>query len=429
MNTTAHQFETSFDLDEPKAEAAPVLHEPTPIPRIAIQAFCDSPEVSSVLETAAADRRMAKAHMKIHMGGIPAATDFYQSAPTPNLILVESRQTADELLASLDGLANVCDAGTKVIVLGRMNDVLLYRELISRGVAEYLVIPFALTDILGTVSRLYHDPEAGPLGRSIAFIGARGGCGSSTVAHNVSYMIAQTYDSDVVLADMDLAFGTAGLDFNQDPPQGISEAVFSPDRIDDVFLDRLLTKCTDRLSLLAAPSTLDKTYDFDERTFEALIDTASQGVPSVVLDVPHAWTNWVRHTLCNADEIVITANPDLGNLRNAKNLIDFLKASRPNDHPPRLVLNQVGLPKRPEIKPAEFADALQMEPLAIIPFDAQLFGTASNNGQMIAEVDSKATYTALFGDIAQVLTGRGHVQRTKKSVLAPFLQKLRGQKA
>ncbi|MEM8811501.1 MAG: CpaE family protein [Pseudomonadota bacterium] len=428
MEQTAPRFENSFDLDEPRFETPARTEEPTPIPRISIQIFCETPEVTSVMETAAGDRRMAKAHTKIHMGGILAATEFYKSAPTPNLIVVESRETADEMLASLESLAEVCDSGTKVIVLGRLNDVHLYRELIGRGVAEYLVVPFALLDFLGTVSRLYHNPETGPLGKTIAFIGARGGCGSSTVAHNVAYMIAQTYDSDVVLADMDLAFGTAGLDFNQDPPQGIAEAVFSPDRIDDVFLDRLLTKCTDRLSLLAAPSALDRTYDFEEKTFEALIDTASQGVPSVILDLPHAWTSWVRHTLSGADEIVITASPDLGNLRNAKNLIDFLKAARPNDMSPRLVLNQVGIPKRPEIKPEEFAHALELEPVAIIPFDAHLFGTAANNGQMIAELDGKGIVTPFYAEIAQTITGRGQVQRSKKSVLAPILEKLRGQK-
>lgn len=428
MNQTSQPLVSSFDLDGPERAPSQRIEEPTAIPRISIQAFCESPEVSQVLEAAAGDRRMAKAHVKVHMGGIAAAMDFYRSAPTPNLIVVESRDTPDELLANLDTLAEVCDAGTKVIVLGRMNDVQLYRELTNRGVAEYLIVPFALFDFMAAVSTLYQNPETGPLGRSLAFIGARGGCGSSTVAHNVSYMIAQNYDSDVVLADMDLAFGTAGLDFNQDPPQGMSEAVFSPDRIDDVFLDRLLTKCTDRLSLLAAPSALDRTYDFDEKTFDGLIETATAGVPSVVLDVPHVWTSWVRHTLSTADEIVITACPDLGNLRNAKNLIDLLKTARPNDAPPRIVLNQVGVPKRPEIKPEDFADALEIEPLAIIPFEAQLFGTAANNGQMIAEVDPKATFTSLYSEIAQVITGRGQVQRAKKSPLAPLLERLRGKK-
>ena len=108
-----------------------------------------------------------------------------------------------------------------------------------------------------------------------------------------------------------------------------------------------------------------------------------------MLDVPHLWTGWARRTLIGADEILIVAAPDLANLRNTKNLIDLLRAARPNDHRPHYCLNQVGMPKRPEIKPADFAKALEDEPIAIIPFEPQLFGTAANNGQMIAEVSSE----------------------------------------
>ena len=71
-----------------------------------------------------------------------------------------------------------------------------------------------------------------------------------------------------VVADLDLAFGTAGLDYNQDPPQGIADAVFSPDRVDTAFVDRLLSKCTDHLNLLAAPATLDRVYDFGAEAFD-----------------------------------------------------------------------------------------------------------------------------------------------------------------
>ena len=93
-----------------------------------------------------------------------------------------------------------------------------------------------------------------PVGRVIAVIGSKGGVGASTIAHNVSFSIARDLQLDTVVGDLDLGFGTAGLDFNQDPPQGIADAVFSPDRIDTAFIDRLLSKCTDQLSLLAAPA-------------------------------------------------------------------------------------------------------------------------------------------------------------------------------
>ena len=116
------------------------------------------------------------------------------------------------------------------------------------------------------------------------------------------------------------------------------------------------------------------------------LDVVRENVPWIAVDVPHLWTAWAKKMVLSADHVVITAVPDLANLRNAKNLIDQLKASRPNDRPPILVMNEVGMPKRPEISVEDFGDAVELEPKIVIDFDAQLFGTAANNGQMIEEV-------------------------------------------
>ena len=281
------------------------------------------------------------------MGGVAAAVEAYRSSPTPNVIVLESESRGDDILAGLDPLAEVCDAGTRVIVIGRLNDVLLYRELIRRGVSDYLIAPVGTLDIVRSISGLFSAPDAKPVGRIIAVVGAKGGVGASTIAHNVAWAIARDLQLDTVVADLDLAFGTAGLDFNQDPPQGIADAVFSPDRLDTAFIDRLLSKCTDHLSLLAAPATLDRVYDFGDRGLRPIFDALRATMPCVVLDVPHQWTGWTKRTLIGADEILIVAAPDLANLRNAKNLLDLLRAARPNDHRPSYCLNQVGVPKRP----------------------------------------------------------------------------------
>jgi pilus assembly protein CpaE len=393
------------------------LIEARPIPRITIQAFCDTPEIAGTIETAAADRRMSRAHVKVHTGGLGAAAEFYRSAPTPNLIMVESRLPFDELVGTLDSLAEVCDAGTKVLVIGHSNDVRLYRELLKRGVSEYLVAPVDVMSVITGISSIYREPGSEKLGQVYAFIGAKGGVGSSTVAHNVAWTMARLIGSDVILADLDMAFGTAGLDFNLDPTQGIAEAVFGSDRLDEVLLDRLLAKCEDHLSLLAAPATLDKAYDFGEEAFDQMLEIVQSNVPTVVLDVPHMWTAWARRTLIGADEVIITAMPDLANLRNAKAIIDLLRQARPNDAAPKLVLNMVGVPKRPEIKPDDFAAALQLTPIASIPFDPLLFGTAANNGQMIAEASAKTVVADAFADIAQVVSGRKELKKARKGGL------------
>jgi pilus assembly protein CpaE len=394
-----------------------------PVPRISVQAFCESVDTAGAVQGAAEDRRMAKAHVRIQMGGMPAALEAYRASPTPNVILIESEKAGDSLLGSLDELANVCDPETRVIVVGQLNDIVLYRELIRRGISDYLMSPIGAIDIVRAVSGMFTSPDAKPVGRVIAVVGAKGGVGASTIAHNISWAIARDIGISSVVADLDLAFGTAGLDFNQDPPQGIADAVYSPDRIDTAFIDRLLSKCTEHLSLLAAPATLDRVYDFDAEAFDPVFDTLRSSVPCIVLDVPHIWTGWSRRILVGADDILIVAAPDLANLRNAKNLLDLLRAARPNDRRPIYCLNQVGMPKRPEIKPTDFARALESEPIATIPFEPAVFGAASNNGQMIAEVSSRHKSAELFRQMAQHLSGKTEARRSK-TMLSPLLRKL-----
>ncbi|MER9142556.1 CpaE family protein [Mesorhizobium sp. M0871] len=395
-----------------------------PVPRISIQAFCETEGVAHPVGRAGEDRRMAKAHLKVHMGGIATAIEFYQSAPTPNLILLESRSEPKQLLEQLAQLSEYCDPSSKVVVIGHYNDVGLYRELIRFGISEYVIAPVSMADIVSVVSSIFVDPEAEPIGRSIAFVGAKGGVGSSTIAHNVAWAMSSLFKSEVVVADLDLAFGTANINFDQDPAQGIAEAVFSPERVDEVYLDRLLAQCAEHLSLLAAPSTLERVYDFDPDAFTQLIDTAQRSVPLLVLDVPHIWTGWTKNTLIKADEIVITATPELANLRNTKNLVDMLTRLRPNDPPPKLIINQAGVPKRPEISASDFAEPLSLTPMSVIAFDPLLFGNAANNGRMLGEMDPKSPVVGMINEIAHVLTGRSEIKARKKAGLGGLLGKL-----
>ncbi len=410
-------------------EAAPA--EPSrdehiaPAPRVSIQAFCETVETASAVQSAGEDRRLAKAHVKIQMGGVTAAIEAYRNSPTPNVVVLEAEGRGDSILHGLDTLAEFCDAGTRVIVIGRQNDVTLYRELVRRGVSDYMMSPVGTIDVVRSVCGLFSSPDAKPVGRIVAVVGAKGGVGASTVAHNIAWSMARDLELDSVVADLDLAFGTAGLDYNQDPPQGVADAVFSPDRIDTAFIDRLLARCSDHLSLFAAPATLDRVYDFGAEAFDGIFDTLRASMPCIVLDVPHQWTGWTQRTLVSADEILIVASPDLANLRNAKNLFDFLRAARVNDHRPFYCLNQVGVPKRPEIKPAEFAKALEDQPIATIPFEPQIFGTAANNGQMISEVSSGHRTAETFRQLAQVLSGKSEAKKKSAGLLTPLLEKLR----
>ncbi|GAG09057.1 unnamed protein product, partial [marine sediment metagenome] len=247
-----------------------------PIPRISIQAFCENAATAELVQITAEDRRLAKVHVSVHMGGIEAAVAHYQQSPTPNLIIIECSLPRDQIIAELDRLSESCDPGTKVIVMGHVNDVVLYRDLLKRGVSEYLVEPVPPLELMEAISNIYNNPETEPVGHVYAFVGSKGGVGSSTICHNVAWSLSDTIKASVVIADFDLAFGTTGLDFNQDPVQGIADALSSPDRLDEVLLDRLLTKCSEHLSIFAAPVVLDRDYDMSPEGCDQVIDVVRQ---------------------------------------------------------------------------------------------------------------------------------------------------------
>lgn len=376
------------------------------IPRIAIHVFGERTDTMEAAERAAADRRLSRATTLVRPGGLAGAVTAYQSEPTPSLIIVECASPAPVLIADLERLAEVCDPGSKVVVVGAANDIALYRELMRRGVSEYVVAPVSPLQLISVIGALYSDPHAPFLGRSIAFVGARGGVGSSTVAHNTAFTITERLASNAVVVDYDLPFGTAGLDFNQDPVQGVADALSQPDRLDPVLLDRMMVRCSERLSLFAAPATLDADWEITPDAVDEVTQRIRTTAPYVVLDLPHVWSKWVRRMLVSSDEVVIVAAPDLASLRNAKNMVDLIRGARPNDAPPRLVLNQVGVPGRPEIPIRDFCNALGLPATLVLPFDPKLYGLASNNGQMILEVGAKSKSAEGFQHLAHVVTNR-----------------------
>lgn len=390
------------------------------IPRISIHAFCVRTNLLGLMRTIMKDRRMKNVTMDVFEGGLQTAIGHYVNETTPNLLILEGAGEPRQLLAELDQLASHCDENVRVVVIGHTNDIRFYRELMRRGVSEYLVAPVDPVQMIRSISALFTDPEAPFVGKTLAVTGVKGGVGASSIAHNLAWALSERVKTNATLVDLDLNFGTTGLDFNHDATATIADALMSPDRFDEAVMGRLVSKVTDRLSLFTAPATLDRTYNLDPDTYVRVLEQVRSSVPFVVLDMPQIWSDWFKGTLVGADEIIVVAGPDLASLRNGKNMIDFLKAARPNDAPPKLVLNMVGLPKRPEIPPRDFGQAIGVDPTLILPFDAQLFGTAANNGQMIFDVAPESKCAQALDQLAVMLSGR-EIQKAKPSMLKKLM--------
>jgi pilus assembly protein CpaE len=381
------------ELGDDPAEYGSSDDDHRPVPRISIHAFCETPETTALLERAAVDRRLSKTHMTMHMGGLPKAVDHFQTASTPNLIIIEALEGGESLFAQLGELAEVCDPSTKVIVLGRANDIGLFRELMRQGISDYIVRPKSPLQIIKSIATLYIDPAAPPIGKTIAFVGARGGAGSSTLAHNVAWCAAEEMQSDTVILDL------------------------------DVLLDRLLQKHTERLSLFTAPNLLDRDYDIDDQAFETVIDVVRGAAPTIIVDVPHVWTGWSKRLLQSADHIVITATADLASFRNTKNLVDIISGSRPNDSPPILVINQFDA-KLSSVQPQQYEEHVGLKPAMVFGWEPQLFHTAATNAAPIVQVGAKSKTAQSIRELTSFILGRTPIASKKsKFSLAGLVKK------
>jgi len=385
-----------------------------------VDAFLLSDENLSRVGDALRDRSLAKMQGYTATGGLPAAIDYYNERPTPEILMIEFEGAAEDITEGLNDLAEICDPGTRVVVVGSLNDVSLYRNLLRVGISEYLPSPLATRQVVDAIYGMIADPEARARGRVIAVTGVRGGAGGSTTALNLSYALAHEYDVDVAVLDLDLQFGTTALNFNVEARQGIYDCLSQPDRLDDQLLERYVVKYDEHVSVLGATASLNLPADIDREALEKLIETMSQRAAYVILDLPSRWTDWISNTLIMADETLIVANPDLVSLRDVQNWLRHVNEKRGEESRARVVLNRIGQARKTELSEKDFEGATEAPILQSVPYDPVIFATAANNGQPVGQVNAKSKPAISFQELARKVSGRHVTARKKKKGLFSF---------
>ena len=386
------------------------------IQRVNVEAFPLGDETAKAIEAAFADRRLMRARLAMHRGGIAGAVQHYADSATPDVLIVESRDDENQIFSALEALAGVCQADTNVVLVGIHNDVHLYRALKRQGLHEYLPSPLEPRLLSESLAELCSDEGKVKTGRLISFIGAAGGVGSSQLAHNTAFHLARLFDAETSVLDLDLAFGTVALDFNTESPQHIASVLAEPDRIDDSLVHRVMAKYSENLYLLTAPPQIGAMSDVQPAAVEALLKSVRRNTAFVVADLPSTWTGWVQHLLTLSDEIVVTATPRLHALRNAKQLADLLNPRRPNDSPVRVILNKVGASAKTELTTKDFVTALGAPPVLAVPYDPGVFDAAANNGKMIGEVAKAPKAVDLLEQLATMVSARQPAKVDRKGI-------------
>ncbi len=377
-----------------------------PIPRLTIHVFAISEPFLQAVESASRDRRMYKTTTHLHKGGVEAATAYYQERSTPDLLIIESNDTANLLIKQLIELAKITEVQTKVMIATSINDVALYREINRCQVADCITLPATALEIIDTIAGTYRTHT--PRGQMISFLSTKGGAGSSILASNTAWYLSENTDENVLLVDYDLYLGTAAYNFNILPEKNLGDLLEMQGGITDDMIESTTEKLNLQLRILAASGALVRDHRFTAGSCEAIADSVRRISSCAIFDLPYGFLQNTRETLLMSDTVVLVTTPDNASMRNMVDMYNALHDARPHDKPPLVVLNQNGMPGRGTMSAMKFESYVGFRPDFIIPFDPELFGAAAQEQTVPAQLKKMQTSNAIAGleRLAQALTSK-----------------------
>lgn len=373
-------------------------------------AFTADPALRAIL------LELAKAHawpdFTVHEGGVSAAIQFLVTAPSPRRLVVDLGESPDPVTA-VQMLRDTCAAETVILVLGAVNDVRLYRDILRAGAADYIVKPVTKEALEDSIERAIKSqeqaPEAKPgdakLGRFVVFIGAKGGIGSSTLATNCAWLIANEHKAKTVLIDFDLQFGTMALNLDLEPSHGLSEVLANASRIDGLFLTSAMVSVGPNLMVLASEEPLEREVQINAEATGLLLDQLRQTNAFVVADLPRACLSTSKEMLAKATDIVVVADLSLPCVRDTLRLLAFLKEAAPTAKL-SVLANRVSGGKG-QISKAEFERGTETKVAYIIPDDPKSAAAASNAGKPLPVVAGKSAGVKVLRKLVRDLAGPG----------------------
>jgi pilus assembly protein CpaE len=374
--------------------------------RLPMMAFVDGPTEQVLQECA-----VLLGRNQIIRGGIAKAVEYLSEQRSPNLLLVDI--SGVELpLSRVQMLADVCEPGTNVIAVGDHNDVALYRDLQAAGVTDYLVKPLTRELLTRALTPKTNSGEMGKatatlkLGKMVAFVGARGGVGTTTLAANLAWHLANQQHRRVALVDLDLQQGDCSLLVNVDTTPGLRDALANPLRLDPLLLDRLMSKHGERLFILGGEEPIQDHVQFTPAAVDTLFSVLRSQFHYVVVDVPRIPIPAYRRALEIADRRVIVVDQTMRSMRDAVRLKNTFADTGAEQA--IFVLNREGEAGSHGLNEKEIIGVLQANPTSTIPFLPKLVTPAAHHATIAAR---QRKFGNAVGKLALEISGRTRKRR------------------
>ena len=347
---------------------------------------------------------------KCNKGGLRNAVQSLSVSASPAILLVDLSESGDPL-NDINALAEVCEPGTVVIAVGQVNDVRLYRDLLSSGIQDYLLKPLSaqlVHDALNQALAVFMAPKGGDSDSarrhiSTAVVGTRGGVGASTLATSLAWLFSEQHKAPTALLDLDVHFGTGALSLDLEPGRGLTDAIENPSRIDPLFIERAMVRANDNLSILSAEAPISQPLMTDGAAFVQLEDEFRQAFEMTVIDLPRNMLINFPQLMADVNLVLLTCELTLASARDTIRILSWLKTNAAHAHP-MIVANKVQ-PALAEISKADFEASIERKVDFMVPYDFKAASNAAKLGQVFVEANRASKATAAIRQIAERVMG------------------------
>jgi len=349
---------------------------------------------------------------KCNKGGLRNGVQSLSISASPAILMVDLSESGDPL-NDINALAEVCEPGTVVIAVGQVNDVRLYRDLLSSGIHDYLLKPLSagqLRDALTTAQAIFSAPRSADADGdkqhiANAVVGTRGGVGASTIATSLAWLFSTKHNRSTALLDLDVHFGTGALCLDLEPGRGLTDAIENPSRIDTLFIERAMIRANDKLAIMSAEAPINSPLMTDGSAFLQLEEEFRNSFDVTVIDLPRNMLINFPHLLAEVGVVTLVTELTLASARDTIRILSWLKANAPSSMP-MIVCNKVPLGQA-EISKADFEASIERKINFMVPLDPKAGVNAAKLGQTFVEANKSSKAAQVIHDIANAVVGAG----------------------
>ena len=320
----------------------------------------------------------------------------HPAAQLPHVIVVDTRG-ARAIPAAMAAVKRQ-HPGVGFLVVASESDSTVLLEAMRAGANEFLQEPITAATLEPAISRLAaQGASPAATGEVFAFVGAKGGVGTTTAAVNVATELARLAPSQTLFVDLHAAHGDAALLFGAEPRFSIVDALQNTHRFDEAFFRGLVTPTKAGAALLASSDRAAIEHPGTQQ-FRSVVEFAAQLYRYVVLDVPRSDAA-VLDALDAASRIVVVTNQELSAVRGASRLAAALRERYGRD---RVLVIVSRFDKQAEISQGDIEKVVASKVQHVLPSDYRLALQALSSGRPLS-LDNHNKLAAGFRSLAKDL--------------------------